>query len=217
MPQRGDGPQGEGQHAHKKARQVSKQRRRNGGRRAHNPLLKSHLHDDSVGAYVGGVEAKSFASLSCPVARALEQVGPWWDLLIIRNVFLGVRRFSDLQLQLGIVPTTLNRRLSQLCDHHILQRRRYQTRPPRYEYHLTEKGATLLPVLVSLLDWGNRWLAEEGRSVVLTDRETGAEIQPVLVDARTGKTLSLEVMRLSAGPAADERMRELLDAHAASQ
>lgn len=161
------------------------------------------------------MELTSFASQTCPVARALEQVGPWWDLLLVRNVFLGMRRFGQLQAQLGIVPTTLNRRLAQLCNDGILERKRYHAHPPRYEYHLTDKGNDLLPVLVSLLAWGNKWLAPEGRAVMLRDRDTGAEVEPAMVDSGSGRQLTRRSLVLSAGPAADRSLRQLLDAHGA--
>lgn len=144
------------------------------------------------------------------MARAVEQVGPWWNLLILRNVFLGMRRFAELEENLGITATTLNRRLRQLCRDGILVRRRYSTRPVRYEYHLTEKGRDLLPVIVTLTVWGKRWLEPDGPAVIARSCITNAEVVPLLIDAKSGEKLDPGSFRLEAGPAADQRLRELL-------
>lgn len=144
------------------------------------------------------------------MARAVEQVGPWWNLLILRNVFLGMRRFADLEQNLGITATTLNRRLRQLCRDGILTRARYSSRPVRYEYLLTDKGLDLLPVVITLTTWGKRWLAPEGAAIVARSCATNAEVVPTLVDAASGEKLGPGSFRLEAGPAADERLRQLL-------
>jgi len=158
------------------------------------------------------MERTSFADMECPIARTLEVVGEWWTLVVVRDAFLGVRRFQDFQARLGIAPNTLTRRLEALCAHGILEKRRYEERPPRDEYTLTEKGRDLLPLLLSLATYGNRWLAgDEGASIVPIDVATGAEVDPVLVDRRTARPLRAGVVALRAGPAASERLRAALD------
>jgi DNA-binding HxlR family transcriptional regulator len=144
------------------------------------------------------------------MARAVEQVGPWWNLLILRNVFLGMCRFADLEHNLGITATTLNRRLRQLCRDGIVVRTRYATRPVRYEYQLTDKGRDLLPVVMTLTAWGQRWLAPEGPAIVARSYATDEEVCPTLIDAQSGQPLVLGSFRLEPGPAADERLRALL-------
>lgn len=156
------------------------------------------------------MEATSFVGHTCPVALALNQVGPWWNLLILRNVFLGMRRFAELQENLGIAATTLNRRLRQLCKDGLLERVRYSTRPARYEYRLTSKGVDVMPVLISLASWGKRWLAPDEQAFVAVDGETGREVAPTLVDSVSGKPLVPGSIRLKAGPGADAALRELL-------
>src|SRR5687767_5069851 len=99
----------------------------------------------------------SFADMNCSIAQALEVVGEWWTLLILRDVFLGVRRFDDFQKRLGIARNVLADRLDTLVERGILERRPYQDRPPRDEYVLTEKGRDLLPVIHALREWGDRW------------------------------------------------------------
>src|SRR2546423_12954593 len=99
----------------------------------------------------------SFAGMNCSVAGALEIVGEWWTFLVLRDAFLGVRRFEDFQRRLGIARNVLTARLQTLVSHGILERRRYQERPERYEYRLTDKGLELHPILVSLMQWGDKW------------------------------------------------------------
>jgi DNA-binding HxlR family transcriptional regulator len=142
----------------------------------------------------------SFAEMHCSVARTLEVVGEWWTMLIIREAFNGVRRFDGFQDKLGIARNVLSDRLRKLVDAGVLERRQYTEHPPRYEYRLTEKGIDLYPVLVSLLQWGDRWVAgEAGPPVVLRHRacghdmhaslscdECGAHVAPRDVEARPG-------------------------------
>src|SRR4029077_19967098 len=96
------------------------------------------------------------ASLPCPIARTLDVIGEWWTLLIIRDAFLGARRFDDFKAT-GIADNILAARLRRLCDDALLERRLYQTRPSRYEYVLTEKGRALGPALAALRSWGQEW------------------------------------------------------------
>jgi DNA-binding HxlR family transcriptional regulator len=147
-----------------------------------------------------------FDQMPCPVARSLERVGEWWSILILRDAFYGLTRFDQFAESLGIAPNMLTRRLKALCEAGLLERRLYQERPPRYEYVLTEKGHDFRPVLWTLFAWGNRHLAPEGASVILTDPATGLPVDPVVVDRRTGRPLS-EGVRVAAGPAASERLR----------
>src|SRR4051812_18378593 len=94
---------------------------------------------------------RTYDSQVCSIAGALEIVGERWTLLVLRDVFLGVRRFDDIQRDLGIARNVLQSRLERLVQEEILERNLYQERPARYEYSLTEKGVDLWPVLVGLL------------------------------------------------------------------
>ena len=100
--------------------------------------------------------------VDCSVARALSVVGDRWTLLVLRDAFLGVRRFEDFRANTGASRPLLTERLGTLVEHDVLLRVRYQERPDRYEYRLTEKGAGLYPVIVSLLAWGDTWMTGEG-------------------------------------------------------
>jgi len=149
----------------------------------------------------------SFKDLRCPVARSLERVGEWWSILILREAFLGARRFDDFQKALDIAPNTLTRRLNALVEAGLLARHRYSERPPRDEYRLTEAGRDFRPVMWAILAWGNRHFAPEGPSVQIVDAETGEVADPVLVDRRTGRLLTPPAFRTAAGPAADDTLR----------
>src|SRR5947209_4862738 len=93
---------------------------------------------------------RDYRDQTCSIARALEVVGERWTLLILRDVFLGLRRFDQLQASLGIARNVLTDRLNRLVDEGVLERVRYTERPPRYEYRLTPKGVELNVALAAL-------------------------------------------------------------------
>ncbi|MEK9140115.1 MAG: helix-turn-helix domain-containing protein [Nitrospirota bacterium] len=103
--------------------------------------------------------AKSYQQKNCPVARALDVIGERWSILLLRDLFLqGPRRFQDFQESLaGVAPNTLSARLKTLEAQGVIVRRLYSEHPPRLEYHLTEKGKSLGPVLKALKQWGDRY------------------------------------------------------------
>ncbi|TLU74553.1 winged helix-turn-helix transcriptional regulator [Lichenicoccus roseus] len=153
------------------------------------------------------MQRKSLKTTQCPIARSLDRVGEWWSMLILRDALGGLSRFDQFEKSLGIAPNMLARRLAALVEAGMLERRRYNERPPRDEYVLTDRGRDFQPVLWALLAWGNRHLAPEGESLVLVDRETGATADPVLVDRVTGKEMTLASFRGAPGPAAGDRLR----------
>lgn len=123
----------------------------------------------------------SFANMDCSVAQALDVVGEWWSLLVLRDAFQGVRRFDDFQERLGVARNVLADRLSRLVDEGVLEKRLYQQRPDRHEYRLTEKGRDLYPIVVGLMAWGDKWaMGKQGAPVVLTHRTCGHDGTPVL-------------------------------------
>jgi DNA-binding HxlR family transcriptional regulator len=128
-------------------------------------------------------------------------------MLILRDAFYGISRFDEFQKSLGIAPTMLTRRLMELVDRGLLERRRYSARPPRYEYELTVRGRDFWPVLVALTEWGNRHLAPEGASVVLINRITGRRVEPLLTEAGTGQRINCDDHILGAGPKANEHIK----------
>jgi DNA-binding HxlR family transcriptional regulator len=104
---------------------------------------------------------RDIGDLTCSVARALSVVGDRWTLLILRDAFLGVRRFEDFQDDLGTTRHRLADRLRKLVEHGVLERVRYAERPPRFEYRLTEKGRELNVALTALRQWGDAHLSEK--------------------------------------------------------
>jgi DNA-binding HxlR family transcriptional regulator len=138
------------------------------------------------------VKRKSLDGSACFIARSLDQVGEWWSLLIIRDLFRGRRRFGELLESLGVARNILSVRLKRLVSCGIVQLRpaddgSYQ------EYELTEKGRGLFVTLVALDQWGRRWVDPESDVPYLyVDRATRQEIAPVEVRSRDGRRLSLD-------------------------
>jgi DNA-binding HxlR family transcriptional regulator len=159
------------------------------------------------------MQRKSYAQMECPVARALEVVGEWWSLLILRDAFRGRRRFEEFQEGLGIARNMLSRRLKALVAAGLLERRAYSARPPRYEYRLTAKGRDLFPVIMTLFAWGNRWAAPaDGPALLPVEPGSGRPIEPVVVDAATGRPLEPRGVALALGPGAGAEARAIVAA-----
>jgi DNA-binding HxlR family transcriptional regulator len=116
--------------------------------------------------------------------------------VIVREAFAGARRFDDFRKRLGIARNVLSARLRALVEHGVLERHAYQDSPRRYEYRLTPMGEDLYPVLVSLLRWGDRWLAgDEGPPMTLSHRPCGHAAEPGLVCGHCGDTLRPQDVR----------------------
>jgi DNA-binding HxlR family transcriptional regulator len=148
-----------------------------------------------------------FSNMQCPIARSLERVGEWWSILILRDAFGGLSRFDQFQKSLGIAPNTLTRRLNELVESGLLERRRYSQKPPRDEYVLTPRGVDFRPVVWAFITWGNKHFCPEGESVVIVDAVTGAAAEPVLIDKVSGRPLQSPDFKVAAGPAATARTR----------
>ncbi len=155
----------------------------------------------------------SFSGMNCSIAAALEVVGEWWSLLIVREAFLGARRFEEFQEHLGIARNILTTRLRALVESGVLERVRYEKRPQRFEYRLTEKGRALFPVIVALMAWGDRWGPNRrGPPVLLVHRDTQRAVEPVLVDGGTGRPIEASGVRAVPGPGATDATRRRLQA-----
>ncbi|KAA1172817.1 helix-turn-helix transcriptional regulator [Marinobacter salinexigens] len=135
---------------------------------------------------------KRFDDSNCSVARALNEVGDWWSLLIVLHAMYGTRRFVDFQQQLGIAKNILGDRLTRLVDNDVLRKVDVGEHGSRFEYRLTEKGRDLFPVVIALRQWGDKWNpAPEGTPLDLRDRASGRSIQPVGVQDADGNPLSI--------------------------
>jgi DNA-binding HxlR family transcriptional regulator len=150
---------------------------------------------------------------TCSVARALSVVGERWTLLILRDAFLGTRRFERFQRNLGITRHRLSERLSKLVDQGVLVKVPYSDRPVRYEYRLSRKGLALYPVMMSLGRWGDDWMDKgEGAPLDYLHHRCGRQTQPVLTCSECREPLRPEEVTPSLGPALQELARELREA-----
>jgi DNA-binding HxlR family transcriptional regulator len=144
---------------------------------------------------------RDYNSQVCSIAGALEVVGERWSLLIVRDVLLGVRRFDQLQADLGIARNVLQTRLTGLVDEGVLEKRLYTDRPPRYEYRLTDKGLDLWPTLVALMYWGDSYAAPAaGPPMLLTHRRCGGSVDGHRICTACGARLSVRDVLARPGP-----------------
>jgi DNA-binding HxlR family transcriptional regulator len=143
-----------------------------------------------------------YSTQNCSIARTLELVGERWTLLVLRDVFLGIRRFDALQRDLGVARNVLAARLERLVGEEILTKIPYSERPLRYEYRLTDKGLDLWPAIVELLRWGDRYAAPQGPPVVIRHIGCGGELGDRRVCTRCGASLEVRDVRAEPGPGA---------------
>lgn len=139
--------------------------------------------------------------LDCSIARSLELIGERWSLLVIRDVFLGNRRFDEIQSSLGIARNVLASRLTRLLDEGILEKRAYQDRPPRYEYFLTEKGLDLWPTLVALMAYGDKHMLADDQEppVRIVHKDCGGRVNDRRICERCGAELDVRDARAVPG------------------
>ena len=149
-----------------------------------------------------------FENQVCSVAVALSEIGEWWTLLILREAFFGTQRFTDFQARLGIARNILTARLNKLVETGILIPHVAAGRGNPRLYRLTEKGREVLPVFIALMQWGDRWINNDGKAPIrVLEAATGEEIELVRVRSRDGRTLAPRDMRVVPGPGADADIR----------
>jgi DNA-binding HxlR family transcriptional regulator len=127
----------------------------------------------------------------CGIPAALEAVGERWSFLILRGAFNGLRHFEEFQSTLGIARNILSNRLGRLVEHGILDRESDPADRRRIAYSLTDKGRDLLPVLIALRQWGDRWVFGTPGNPVLVDRASRRPVEPVCVRSAEGRPLAL--------------------------
>ena len=177
-----------------------------------------------------------YSAMNCSLARALQQVGDPWTLLLLRECFMGADRFEGFAQALGVSRQVLSQRLAGLVDHGLLQREGLsdatgqalacqstttaskpasgtpadpvaQAVPKRARYRLTDKGRDLAPALLALMQWGDRWVSGAGQEPVLATTASGEPLAPVGLRSSTGHMVSPSQLRWQPGPGSDPRTR----------
>ena len=129
------------------------------------------------------------------ITAVADLVGDKWSMLVVRDVFRGVRRFDDLCADLGVARAVLAGRLKRLVESGVLTKVPYQERPVRYEYRLTPMGVELSPMLVALLRWGDRWLGDGEATAVLVHAPCGTDLQQAFWCATCKRTFGPGAIR----------------------
>ena len=150
--------------------------------------------------------------MNCSIARALEEVGEWWSLLIVRECTQGSARFDEFQSNLGIARNILSVRLERLTELGVLERFPLEDRVNTMGYRLTPKGEDLYPVLVALMQWGDKWLSPDQKApILLVDNRSGQPIEPIAVHCCEGNKLTYKNVRYAPGPGATERTAAVIE------
>jgi DNA-binding HxlR family transcriptional regulator len=175
------------------------------------------LHREFHFGTIGAVRWRDVGKLDCTIARTLSVIGDRWTLLVLRDAFLGTRRFDAFQASLGITRHRLADRLRKLVRHGVLRRERYQVAPPRFEYRLTEKGIDLYGVIVTIAGWGDKYMAsKDGPPLERVHRACGHATQLRLTCDHCGDVVSARDMtarptrryRGATRPSGGRRMKE---------
>ena len=161
------------------------------------------------------MRSKGFDGMVCSIAGVMAAVNDRWGLLILRDLVFGISRYEDFRRSSGITNATLSDRLKHLEANGLIERRRYQVNPERFEYLLTRKGWQIAPVMPVLAQIGDR-LDVSGASAPpmrFVNRKTGAEVRSVFIDQKTGEQVNPSDLEIKEGPGADDLVRWRL-AHA---
>jgi len=161
---------------------------------------------------------ESFASQNCSIARSLSVLGERWTLLVLRELFLGRRRFDEMQAELDVATNILSRRLATLVEEGIVERHRYNEHPERFEYRLTEKGLELQPILLGFLRWGDRHTAgRRGAPLETLHTECDHTFHMVATCSHCGGEVKPRSVRTRPGPGATREQRARAAAREASR
>jgi DNA-binding HxlR family transcriptional regulator len=136
----------------------------------------------------------------CSVARSVAVIGDRWTLMLLRDCFLGIRRFEDFERRLGISRSIVAERLKRLVEEGVLRREAYQDRPLRYEYRLTDKGLALHPVIMAIVHWGDEHYAgEAGPPLIHRHKACGCDFAPVMTCSECGEALAAREVEVRPG------------------
>jgi DNA-binding HxlR family transcriptional regulator len=127
------------------------------------------------------------ADQNCSAARTIAVIGDRWTLMLLRDLFLGIRRFDDFERRLRISRSIIAERLKRLVDEGVLRREEYQQNPVRHEYRLTDKGLALHPVVMAIVHWGDTFYAgDAGPPLIHRHKACGCDFAPVLTCSECG-------------------------------
>jgi DNA-binding HxlR family transcriptional regulator len=141
------------------------------------------------------------ADWPCSIARAIDELGDGWTLLLVRDASLGARRFDDFQRSLGIGRNILTDRLGRLVERGVFSKDQYSEHPPRYEYRLTDKGREIFPILATMAAWADRWMiGPEGPPLVLHHTRCDHDMHAEIVCSECGERLDKRALRARRGP-----------------
>ncbi|WP_334389563.1 winged helix-turn-helix transcriptional regulator [Bradyrhizobium sp. AZCC 2262] len=147
--------------------------------------------------------------MACSIAGVLEAIGDRWAVLILRDLSLGLSKYEDLRRSTGVTNATLSDRLKHLEENELVERRRYQLNPERYEYVQTAKGRDIILVIQALAQVGDKWAVSgnAGPPLKFVDRKTGHIVKLAMVDKETGQRVRAQDLLPQEGPGADELVR----------
>lgn len=141
--------------------------------------------------------------MACSLARSLDVAGEWWTPLVVRDIWMGRHRFEEIQRNLEVSRKLLADRLDTLVSEGAVERRQYLEHPPRYEYHLTDKGKELMEALLVLISWGDRWAAgKAGPPMLIRHKGCGRTVDADVTCSHCGERLTADEVRLEPGPGA---------------
>lgn len=147
------------------------------------------------------MKSEEISNQPCSIARTLGVIGDRWTAMVIRNCFLGIRRFDDFQRNLGVTRHVLADRLKSLVEEGILEKKPYTESHKRFEYRLTEKGRDLYPILLTMMNWGDKWLDRGlGAPVECLHKRCEHKFTPVLICSECGEPLKLGEVQPVPGP-----------------
>jgi DNA-binding HxlR family transcriptional regulator len=150
------------------------------------------------------MQRTQFGEMACSIARTMDVVGEPWSPLIVRNIYIGISRFDQLQQSLGISRKVLAERLRWLTETGVLERREYSSKPPRYEYALTDKGFELFEVLMVMVRWGDKWLAGAAGPPVLYRHHACGKVSHVeLRCSECGEAMTARDIDVLPGPGSE--------------
>jgi DNA-binding HxlR family transcriptional regulator len=155
------------------------------------------------------MRSKGFDGMVCPIAGVMAAIGDRWGMIILRDLVCGLSRYEEFRQSSGVTNATLSDRLKHLEANGLIKRRRYQTNPERFEYHLTQKGRQIAPVMPVLAQIGDR-LGLSGAAappIAFTNRKTGAEVRWSFIDQQTGEQVRPADVEIREGPGADDLVR----------